>query len=77
MREPQGLGVEREAMKWSGPVAITFVARDGTSEVAGMDANLVLTSGVERELGERMPLAPAAHLIAGDGKLPSAGSSVE
>ena len=64
MGKAQSFCMKRKTMKGSGTVAITFIAGDGTSEIACMDTDLVFSAGIEGELSKRVSFAFTTHLIA-------------
>lgn len=68
MGKTQCLGMERKPVKRACTVAIAFVAHYWASEVFGMDANLIFSAGIERELSQCASFTAATHLISRQGK---------
>ena len=67
MDETKAVGMQAETAQAVVGAAVFLIAYDGMAEVLGMDADLVLSSGLQVEVHQRIVFVADEHLIMGDG----------
>ena len=68
MPEAKHEGMKAETMNRIVAVSVLGIATDRVAHVSRMHTNLILTTGLQLKLYERMLCSPVQHTIMGDGK---------